>query len=156
VGNDTISVSNDKGLNSQIKIIVNNATNALPPATSTLTDLPGVISWKTLTKVSLGKEGLPEFSKDILDLNGKEVKLQGYMMPLENEEKQQHFLLTTSAPTCFYCLPAGAENVVEVYTSQEIPFSYDPLIVKGILEIIKGQEMGLYYRMKNAQRSAAN
>ncbi len=155
VGSDVISVTSTQGLVAQLKIIINQANTTPVSNPNNLPDLPGVVSWKTLGKVTI-KYGQPEFDKDILALNGKDVKLQGFMMPLENDEKQQHFLLSTNAPSCFYCLPAGVEGIVEVYTNQEIPFTYDPIIVKGLLEVVKGTEMGLYYRMKNAQRSAAN
>jgi hypothetical protein len=155
LGQDVISVTSAQGLVAQLKIIINQANTAAVTNPNNLPELPGVISWKILGKVTI-KYGQPEFDKDIIALNGKEIKLQGFMMPLENDEKQQHFLLSTNPPSCFYCLPAGAEGIVEVYTPQEIPFTYDPIIVKGSLEVVKGTEMGLYYRMKNAQRSAAN
>jgi len=46
-----------------------------------LEELPGVVSWQTLAKVTL-KNNVPYFDKEVEALNGQEVKVQGFMMPL--------------------------------------------------------------------------
>ncbi|MGH8808600.1 MAG: DUF3299 domain-containing protein, partial [Noviherbaspirillum sp.] len=66
-------------------------------AVQPLPEIKGVVSWDTLAKVKQIKAKdriLPEFSKEIAALNNQEIKVQGFMMPLEPGEKQKHFLIS--------------------------------------------------------------
>ena len=75
-----------------------------------LPELSGVVSWKTLAKVApVAKNGkmVAEFSKDILGLDRKDVRVQGFIIPLDMGEKQSRFLLSSVPPHCQFCLPAG-------------------------------------------------
>ncbi len=122
-----------------------------------LQDIQGVVSWNTLAKVKQIKSKdriLPEFSKDIAALNDTEVKLQGFMMPLEPGEKQKHFLLSVNSQTCAYCMPAGPEGVVEVKSKTAIKYSFEPIIVSGKMSILKNDPTGLYYRLTEAAPAA--
>ena len=122
-----------------------------------LQDIQGVVSWNTLAKVKQIKSKdriLPEFSKDIAALNDTEVKLQGFMMPLEPGEKQKHFLLSVNSQTCAYCMPAGPEGVVEVKSKAAIKYTFEPIIVSGKMSILKNDPTGLYYRLTEAAPAA--
>ena len=75
-----------------------------------LPERDGVVSWKTLAQVEpVKKDGkiVPEFSRDILALDRKDVKVQGFMIPLDVGEKQKRFLIAAVPPHCSFCLPAG-------------------------------------------------
>lgn len=118
-----------------------------------LQDIKGVVSWNTLAKVRQVKSKdriLPEFSKEIAALNDQEVKLQGFMMPLEPGEKQKHFLLSVNSQTCAYCMPAGPEGVVEVKSKTAIKYTFEPIILSGKMSVLKNDPMGLYYRLSEA------
>ncbi|MBC7499930.1 MAG: DUF3299 domain-containing protein [Herminiimonas sp.] len=127
-----------------------------PPTPAIMQPLPeikGVVSWNTLAKVKQIKTKdriLPEFSKDITSLNDKEVKLQGFMMPLEPGEKQQHFLISVNSQSCSYCLPAGPEGVVEVKSKTPIKYTFEPIMLSGKMTVLKDDPMGLYYRLSDA------
>ena len=84
-----------------------------------LEELPGVLSWKQLSQVQQVRDKdkvTPQFPAALESLNRKEVKIQGFMMPLEAGDKQRHFILVSWPPTCSFCLPGGAESIVEVRT----------------------------------------
>lgn len=118
-----------------------------------LPDIKGVVSWNTLAKVKQIKSKdriLPEFSKEIAALNDQEVKLQGFMMPLEPGEKQKHFLLSLNSQSCAYCMPAGPEGVVEIKSKTAIKYTFEPIIVSGKMSVLKNDPMGLYYRLSEA------
>ncbi len=124
-----------------------------PPAMQQLTDIKGVVSWNTLAKVKQIKTKdriLPEFSKEIVALNDKEVKVQGFMMPLSAGDKQTHFLISVMPQTCSFCLPAGPEGVVEVKAKTPVKYTFEPVIVSGKMTILKEDPMGLYYRLTDA------
>lgn len=119
-----------------------------------LTDLPGVVSWKLLGQATTvkAKRGrmVPKYTPAISALDNTEVKVQGFMMPLEPGQKQKHFLLTVTSASCPYCLPAGPEGVVEIKSRTPVKFSYAPFIVQGKLKVLASDPMGLYYRMTDA------
>ncbi len=121
-----------------------------------LPDVDGVVSWSTMTEIDTreGRNGLlaPVFSDKARQLDGQEVRVQGFMLPLDNSEKQSHFLLSRTPPSCFYCLPGGPENVVEVKTKQPVAFSFDPIIIAGRMELLEDSDLGLFYRMSGASR----
>ena len=78
----------------------------LPPSPyldKPLPELKGVVSWKTLAEVTPVKQKdrfVPQFSKGVAALDQKEIKLQGFMMPLDMGEKQKRFLLVAMPPSC--------------------------------------------------------
>lgn len=127
--------------------------NAPPPPMQPLPEIKGVVSWNTLAKVKQIKTKdriLPEFSKEISALDNTEVKVQGFMMPLEPGEKQKHFLISLTPQSCSFCLPAGPEGVVEVKTKTPVKYTFDPVIVSGKMTVLKDDPMGLYYRLTDA------
>ena len=119
-----------------------------------LTEIPGVVSWKLLGQATTvkAKKGrmVPHYTPAISALDNTEVKVQGFMMPLEPGQKQKHFLLTVTSASCPFCLPAGPEGVVEIRSRTAVKFSYAPFIVQGRLKVLASDPMGLYYRMTDA------
>lgn len=133
--------------------LVFSATEMPPPAMQALPEIKGVLSWNTLAQVKQTKVKnriLTEFSKEITALNNREVKLQGFMMPLEPGDKQKHFLISLTPPSCSYCMPAGPEGVVEVKSKTPIKYTFDPIIVSGKMSVLKDDPMGMYYRLTDA------
>ena len=131
------------------------ATSDEPPAFfAPLTEIPGVVSWKLLAQASTvpAKKGrmVPKYTPAISALDNTEVKVQGFMMPIEPGQKHKHFLLTVTSASCPFCLPAGPEGVVEIRSRTPVKFSYAPFIVQGRLKVLASDPMGLYYRMTDA------
>lgn len=118
-----------------------------------LPELKGVVSWKTLAEVTPVKQKdrfVPQFSKDISALDQKEVKLQGFMMPLDMGDKQKRFLLVAMPPTCAFCLPGGPDQLVEVQAKTPVKYGFEPIVVNGKFAVLKDDPMGLYYRLTDA------
>ena len=128
----------------------------LPPSLyldKPLSELKGVVSWKTLAMVTPVRQQdrfVPEFSKDVSALDKKEVKLQGFMMPLDMGEKQKRFLLVAMPPTCAFCLPGGPDQLVEVLAKTPVKYGFEPIVVTGKFVVLKDDPMGLYYRLTDA------
>lgn len=124
-----------------------------PDAFKPLSEITGVVSWKTLGQVELVKvkdRVAPQFSDGVLKLNATEVKLQGFMMPLEMGDKQKHFVLTAMPQTCSFCLPGGPESLVEVRTKTPVKYTFEPVVLSGKLAVLKDDANGLYYRLTDA------
>jgi hypothetical protein len=128
----------------------------LPPspyASKPLPEMKGLVSWKTLAEVTPVREKdrfVPQFSKGVSALDKKDVKLQGFMMPLDMGEKQKRFLLTAMPPSCAFCLPGGPDQLVEVVAKNPVKYGFDPIVVTGKFVVLKDDPMGLYYRLTDA------
>jgi uncharacterized protein len=120
-----------------------------------LPERAGVLSWKTLAQVQPVKQGgkmVPEFSKDILALDRKDVKIQGFMIPLDMGDKQKRFLISAVPPHCSFCLPAGPDAVVEVIAKKEVRYGFEPIVVGGKFAVVKDDAAGVLYRLIDAEQ----
>ena len=118
-----------------------------------LPEMKGVLSWKTLGEVKPVKQKdkfIPEFGKSIAAMDKKEVKIQGFMMPLDMGEKQSRFILAALPPSCSFCLPGGPEQMVEVQAKAPVKYGFEPIMLTGKLAVLKDDPMGLYYRLTDA------
>lgn len=111
-----------------------------------------ILSWKLLAQVTPRAEKkkiVPIFPAAVQALDRKTVKVQGFMMPLEAGDKQQHFLLSSVPTTCSFCVPAGPEGLVEVSTKKPVRYTLEPVIVEGQLAVLADDPYGLYYRVED-------
>lgn len=112
-----------------------------------------IVSWKVFAQVELVKvkdRYVPQFAQSVASLDQKEVKVQGFMMPLEVGDKQTHFVLSAMPVTCSFCMPGGPEALVEVKTKQPVKYSFDPVVVSGKLSVLKDDPTGVFYRITDA------
>jgi hypothetical protein len=115
-----------------------------------------VVSWKTLAQVELVKvkdRFLPQFSSNVAALDRKEVKVQGFMMPLEMGDRQSHFVLSAMPQSCAFCMPGGAEAMVEVKAKTPVTYGFEAIVVSGRLQVLKDDPTGVYYRLVDAVQS---
>lgn len=112
----------------------------------------GTVPWEVLqqarTVQKADKKFGPLFTRDIQALDKREVKLYGFMMPLDQSRKQKRFLLASFPPHCSFCLPGGPESMVEVLADKPIEFTYEPIVVAGRLAVLEDDVV--YYRLTNA------
>lgn len=111
-----------------------------------------IVSWTLLSQVTAKAEKkkiVPTFPAAVQALDRKTVKVQGFMMPLEAGDKQQHFLLSSVPTTCSFCVPAGPEGLVEVRTKKPVRYTLEPVIVEGVLAVLMDDPYGLYYRVED-------
>lgn len=126
---------------------------APPMAMKPLPELKGVVSWKTLAEVQTVRQKdkfVPQFSGTIAALDKKEVKLQGFMLPLDMGDRQKRFILTAMPPSCSFCLPGGPDQLVEVQAKVPVKYGFEPIVVSGRLVLLRDDPMGLFYRLTEA------
>lgn len=84
----------------------------------------------------------PEFSKELLALNGKEILVKGYVIPVDIE-LGMYMVSANPFANCFFCGNAGPETVVELFPNGKFPrFSTDQVVTfKGILQVNTQGEM---------------
>ena len=130
-------------------------------------DVPeGAIDWKVLgttkeieahTKTEDGYDNQyskPEFASEVRSLDGKEIKIKGYMFPLDGTEEQKLFLFGPFPLTCPYQYHVGPPLVLEVHAdNQPVKFDYEPVMMIGTLELVSDDpEYSIFYRLKNAKQ----
>jgi hypothetical protein len=143
----------DKALSQKDMAAMDQPSLAAPYLGRPLPELKGVVSWKTLRQVTPVRQQdrfIPKFSEDVSALDKKEIRLQGFMMPLDMGEKQKRFLLVAMPPTCPFCLPGGPDQLVEVLARTPVRYGFEPIVVSGKFAVLKDDPMGLYYRLTDA------
>lgn len=115
-----------------------------------------LVSWKMLAKVELVKQKdryVPNFAPDVTALDQKQIKVQGFMMPMQTGDKQSHFVLSAMPVDCAFCLPGGPESFVEVKTKTPVKYTMEPVVISGKLSILKTEPSGVFYRLTDAVQS---
>jgi hypothetical protein len=118
-----------------------------------LAERSDVLPWSLLTAVKTKTEKnriLPVFGANLMALNQKSQRVQGFMMPLDPGEKQKHFLISSVPLSCSFCLPGGPESMVEVRTKTAVKYSLEPVVVEGKFSVLADDPYGMYYRMSDA------
>lgn len=118
-------------------------------------------TWNTLAMVTYEKEFDEDFGMDIdkpvvspliSSLDGKEVTLQGFIIPLTGKVEQSHFMLSKFPQSmCFFCGKAGPESAAQVFTKdgKKIPFTDKKVKVKGILRVNTTEITNLLYTIED-------
>jgi hypothetical protein len=131
----------------------------IPSVHNTLYQVPeGVVGWDTLGNLDVRTEVIAplqarfhtDYSKEITALDGREVKLMGFIYPLEGGLEHKRFLLTAWPPSCPFCLPAGPSQMVEVFCQEPVEFTEGAILVGGRFELLHDDPGGLYYRLHDA------
>lgn len=111
------------------------------------------VPWKTFAQVELERSSnriAPRFSDAVAALDQKEVKVQGFMLPLDMGEKHAFFILSAVPPTCSFCMPGGPEAVVEVRATRPVAYTDNAVTVTGTLSVLKDDPTGIFYRLTDA------
>ena len=83
------------------------------------------------------------------------VQISGFMLPLDTTPRSRHFMLAKLTPVCFFCPPGAPNEMVEVFSNAPIPITDRLVVVTGRFSLINDQNMGLFFRVSNAQASVA-
>lgn len=90
----------------------------------------------------------PLFTREQRQLEGKRIKVSGWMDPLQVGAKQKRFVLLGYPPGCPFHFHAAPMQFIEVMAST--PFDTDRtnmITVSGVLELTGYDESGVFYRL---------
>ena len=94
----------------------------------------------------------PKFSEEIKVLENKKILVQGYMFPLDQNDKQKTFLLIPFPVHCPYYPHATSNMIIEVHAKKSIDYSYEPINIEGLLELVPKDDLyNIFFRLKNAK-----
>ena len=122
---------------------------------------PLLINWKKLSDVEftrkLNKEVsmyflYPTFGPSVKALQGKEIQIKGYIIPVDENE---NIYVVSAQPMamCFFCGGSGPESIMELqFKNKKQRFKTDEVrTVKGILQLNPSDIEHLNYILKNAE-----
>ncbi|WP_439534291.1 DUF3299 domain-containing protein [Polymorphobacter sp.] len=120
---------------------------------------PGGVAWSVLesTKETTRKDqnnmirSKPVFPAAVKALAGKRIKVNGYMLPLENGASQTHFVLLAYPPDCPFHLNPLPMQFVEVRAASPVKVSYDVRTIEGVLTLHGDDEQGIFYKFTEAK-----
>jgi len=119
-------------------------------------------AWKTLARITFKKEynemmgfkvDVPVFSEKVQELEGEEITVRGYIIPKEGYKSHEEFIFSAYPYNmCFFCGGAGPETVMEVYASEPIEYTPEPVSLKGKLELNDDDINRLIYAIREAEQ----
>lgn len=118
-------------------------------------------TWEVLANISIEKRfdetlnfevDYPTFSDEVKALEGKEITVQGWMVPLDELRGENYFVLSAFPfSNCFFCGGAGPETVMEVFSKKDIDFTEKRITLKGTLNINADDPIQLMYMLTDAE-----
>ncbi len=91
-----------------------------------------------------------QFPKDLTAINGRELDIGGYIMPLEASTNMRHFILTRRSTGCPFCPPNEANEALEVYLKSPVHYEQRQFYVKGRLKLVPTSDQGLFFQLVDA------
>ncbi len=118
--------------------------------------------WKRLGKLTYKKQydelmgfkvDVPVFSAEVKGMQGKEVTIKGYIIPTDGYKSHTEFVFSAFPYNmCFFCGGAGPETVMEIYASEPIKYSTEPVTIKGVLQLNDKDSNRLMYSLVKAKK----
>ncbi|WP_020536627.1 hypothetical protein [Lewinella cohaerens] len=117
--------------------------------------------WQSLAKITYTKQydellgfkvDVPVFSEEVKALEGQEIEIKGYVIPVEGYKSHTEFIFSAFPYNmCFFCGGAGPETVMEVYADEAIQYKTEAIKIKGILELNDSDINQLMYVLRNVR-----
>ncbi len=102
-------------------------------------------TWKKLADITYKKQydelmgfkvDVPVFGEGIQKMEGKEITVSGYIVPIEGYKGQKEFVFSQYPyNVCFFCGGAGPETVMEVTMVEPIEYTTEKITIKGVLTL---------------------
>lgn len=116
--------------------------------------------WKTLAKITYKKQydelmgfkiDIPVFSDPVKALDGKEIIVKGYIIPVEGYKSHKEFIFSAFPYNmCFFCGGAGPETVMEVEAAEPVEYTAEQIKLKGKLTLNDSDINRLMYLISDA------
>ncbi len=111
--------------------------------------------WTILRKTKIGQDSVrgvftASFPPEVRALNGQEVALSGFILPLDTAIRTRHFLISRYTPVCFFCPPGEPNEVAEVMTKAGVRLTDRLVNVRGRLVLSDKGDKGLFFQIMAA------
>ena len=95
--------------------------------------------------------GQGRFLPMIEQLNGTEIEVKGYIIPLSGKKAQSHFMFSAYPfASCFFCGKAGPESVIEVFMKDDkkVEYSDNSITIKGVFKFLPNKMDDIMYQLE--------
>ena len=118
-------------------------------------DRDAVVAWETLAQVTVTRQNdryVPEFSKELVALDKREVRLKGFMLPLEQGPRAEALPAERTAARIAASAWRRRRPVGRGAWPSKVPVKYvgEPITVSGRFVLVRDDSGGLLYRLTDA------
>ena len=99
---------------------------------------PQTLTFELLEKTVYSEKPPPIFPAELRKLEGKRVRLSGFMIPYDDPEKLFKLMLVKTPGGCFFCSPPSPTSVVFVRrpaTDSPLSYTTEIIVFEGILHL---------------------
>lgn len=110
----------------------------LAPSALWAEDKAQPLAFELLEKTKINVSMEPVFPAELHSLEGKPVRISGFMIPYDDPEQLAKLILVKTPGGCFFCTPPMPNSVVFVRRSAADPplkFTTDQISFEGILHL---------------------
>lgn len=89
----------------------------------------------------------------IEQLDGTEVTVKGYIIPLSGKKAQSHFMFSAYPfANCYFCGNAGPETIMEAFVKgdEKVKFSENAITLKGTFKFSSRDPNDIMFTLENA------
>ena len=117
--------------------------------------------WSTLALMKMERENANVISTEsriiplIEALDGREIIVKGYIIPLSGKKAQSHFMFSAYPyANCYFCGNAGPESVMETFAKDgdEIKYSENAITLKGVFKFTSRDPNDIMFTLENAEK----
>jgi hypothetical protein len=112
-----------------------------------------VLPWSVVSETTVDRQYRPTFARYLKELDGKQVKLSGFMQPLGDDQELSAFMLIEYPVGCWYCEQPEVTAIVLVELPAEKTCSYtrSPVRVTGKLKLNATDPENFLYIIREAK-----
>ena len=89
---------------------------------------------------------------EVQAMAGKQVRVGGFVVPLDGSDQTKDFLIGVNTPVCFYHPPGDPNEVLEVQSDRPITWDDKPTTIQGTFSLIDNGEMGVFFKLVKARQ----
>ena len=120
-------------------------------------------TWKKLSKITFKKQydemtgfkvDVPVFSEEVKAMDGTEITIKGYIIPVEGYKSHKEFVFSAYPyDMCFFCGKAGPETVMEVFAKDGAPVDYSEqsMTLKGTFRFRSSDVNDIMFKLEEAE-----
>jgi hypothetical protein len=127
---------------------------ALPPI-----DKDGVnaIPWSVIAETTLDRRYHPTFAKYLRELNGRTIRLTGYMQPLNEDPDSSAFLFIENPIGCWFCEMPDLTGIIliELPAGKSKAYTRTPIKITGKLKLNETDPENFLYTISDATATDA-
>jgi hypothetical protein len=105
--------------------------------------------------INANRGGGSKFRPLIEALDGEEIEVTGYIIPLSGKKAQSHLMFSMYPfATCFFCGNAGPETVMEVFMKDDkkVEFTEDAITLKGKFKFLGNRTDDVMFHLELAEK----